>query len=145
MRHEQAPILMAEDDEDDRMLIQEAIQESNLANPIQFVSNGEELLDYLYQRGVYEQGRPPEPGLILLDLNMPKMDGKTALRKIKTDPDLKHIPVAVLTTSDQKQEALECYNLGANSYIVKPGKFERLVQVMRTLGEYWFSIVKLAK
>ena len=113
--------------------------------PIYFVSNGEELLDYLYRRGQYANNNAPKPGLILLDLNMPKMNGKTALRIIKSDPDLKHIPVVVLTTSNQDKEALDTYDLGANSYIVKPVKFENLVRVIKTLGDYWFSIVKLAK
>lgn len=144
MNIEMVPILMADDDSDDRMLTEDALEESRLGNPIYFVTNGEELLDYLYQRGKYEHEPAPKPGLILLDLNMPKMDGKTALRTIKSDPNLKHIPVIILTTSNQDKEAMESYELGANSYIVKPVKFEDLVQVMRTLGKYWFSIVKLA-
>lgn len=144
MSVELVPILMADDDEDDRMLTQDALEESRLGNPFYFVTNGEELLDYLYHRGKYHEDNAPRPGLILLDLNMPKMDGKSALKVIKEDPNLKCIPVVVLTTSNQDKEAIESYNLGANSYIVKPVRFEDLVRVITALGNYWLSIVKLS-
>ena len=145
MSVEPVPILMADDDEDDRMLTQDALEESRLGNPIYFVSDGQELLDYLYREGEYATKPAPRPGLILLDLNMPRVDGKTALKKIKTDPNLRHIPVVVLTTSNQDREALESYDLGANSFIVKPVKFENLVNTIKNLGTYWFSIVKLVR
>ncbi len=145
MQMELVPILMADDDEDDRLLTKDALEESRLGNPIYFVKDGVELLDYLYKRGAYAApADPPRPGLILLDLNMPRLDGKSALQVIKNDPNLKNIPVIVLTTSCQEMEIVQSYGLGANSYIVKPVKFEKLVEVLRVMGKYWFSIVKLA-
>lgn len=138
------PILMADDDEDDRLLTKEALEESKLTNPIYFVRDGQELLDYLNREAPYTDDTAyPMPGLILLDLNMPRLDGKKALKIIKGDAKLKHIPVVVMTTSNQDVEALKSYELGANSYIVKPIKFEKLVDVLQVLGNYWFSIVKL--
>lgn len=137
-------ILMADDDADDRLLAQDALTECRLANEIRFVENGEELLDYLHQRGKY--GPPntgPRPGIILLDLNMPRKDGREALREIKADPELCRIPVVVLTTSRADTDIGRIYELGANSFITKPVTFESLVEVMRTLGKYWFEIVEL--
>jgi CheY-like chemotaxis protein len=137
-------ILMADDDEDDRLMAQEAFQEAHLANDLHFVLDGEELMDYLYQRKKYADGsNAPRPGLILLDLNMPKKDGREALKEIKSDPALKQIPIVVLTTSKAEEDIYRSYNLGVNSYITKPVSFEGLVEVMKALSIYWFKIVKL--
>jgi len=137
-------ILMADDDEDDCMLAHEALAESRLANDLHFVPDGEELMDYLYQRGKYvDPSSSPRPGLILLDLNMPKKDGREALQEIKSDPQLRHIPIVVLTTSKAEEDIYRSYDLGANSFITKPVTFSALVEVMKTIGKYWFEIVEL--
>ncbi|RJQ46923.1 MAG: response regulator [Nitrospiraceae bacterium] len=137
-------ILMADDDEDDRMMAEEALKEAKLLNPIRFVNDGEELLDYLYRRGEYSNGADvPRPGLILLDLNMPRKDGREALKEIKADPELRQIPIVVLTTSIAEEDIYRTYNLGVNSYITKPVAFEGLVEVMKSLANYWFNIVRL--
>lgn len=137
-------ILMADDDEDDRMLTAEALEESRLSNQIHFVENGEEALDYLYRRGRYEDPKlSPRPGLILLDLNMPKKDGRETLREIKADPQLRCIPVVVLTTSRAECDVYRSYDLGANTYIAKPVTFDSMVEVMKILGNYWFTLVEL--
>ena len=136
-------ILMADDDADDRLLAQDALTECKLANELHFVENGDELLDYLHRRGKYSQGNAPRPGLILLDLNMPRKDGREALREIKTDSELKRIPVIVLTTSKADTDISKIYDLGANSFISKPVTFDSLVKVMKILGNYWFDIVEL--
>ena len=135
-------ILMA-DDEDDRRLTKEALLEGRLANDLRFVENGEDLLDYLRRSGTYAGAEAPRPGLILLDLNMPRMDGRTALKEIKGDPDLRQIPVVVLTTSHADEDIFKSYDLGVNSYIVKPVTFEALVDILQTLEKYWFEIVEL--
>ncbi len=137
-------ILLADDDEDDRMLAEEALQEARLANQLISVEDGEELMDYLLRRGRYaEPAAAPRPGLILLDLNMPRKDGREALKEIKADPVLRQIPVVVLTTSRAEEDILRTYDLGVNSFITKPVSFEGLVEVMRTLAAYWFEIVRL--
>jgi CheY-like chemotaxis protein len=137
-------ILMADDDEDDRMMTREALEEAKLANDIRFVVDGEELLDYLYRRGDYaDPAKAPRPGLILLDLNMPRKDGREALREIKADPDLRQIPIVVLTTSKAEEDIYRSYDLGVNSFITKPVSFEGLVFVITTLAQYWFQIVQL--
>lgn len=137
-------ILMADDDEDDCMLAQEALAESRLANDLHFVRDGEELMDYLYRRGKYVDPKSsPRPGLILLDLNMPKKDGREALQEIKANLQLRHIPIVVLTTSKAEEDIYTSYNLGANSFITKPVTFAALVEVMKTIGKYWFEIVEL--
>ncbi|MEC4813679.1 MAG: response regulator [Scytonema sp. PMC 1069.18] len=137
-------ILMAEDDEDDCMLVREALEESHVIHELYIVNDGEELMDYLYWRGRYsDQGNAPRPGLILLDLNMPKKDGREALKEIKADVNLRQIPVVVLTTSKAEEDIHITYDLGANSFIIKPATFASLVEVMRTIGKYWFEIVKL--
>ncbi|HEV2913749.1 MAG TPA: response regulator [Pyrinomonadaceae bacterium] len=137
-------ILLADDDEDDRMLAKDALTESRLANELHMVGDGEELMDYLYRRGRYAAlADSPRPGLILLDLNMPRKDGREALMEIKADPSLRQIPVVVLTTSKAEEDIYRTYDLGANSFITKPVMFESLVKVMRDLGKYWFEIVEL--
>lgn len=136
-------LLIADDDPDDRLLAEEALVESRLANGMFFVEDGEQLLDFLNQRGIYADQELPRPGLILLDLNMPRKDGREALQEIKADPNLRRIPVVVLTTSKAEEDILRTYDLGVNSFIVKPVTFEQLVEVMRALGRYWFEIVEL--
>jgi CheY-like chemotaxis protein len=137
-------ILLADDDEEDRMLAADALEASRVVNDLRFVEDGEELLDYLYHRGRYaEPGSSPTPGLILLDLNMPRKDGREALREIKADPELRRIPVVVLTTSKAEEDIYRTYDLGANSFITKPVSFEGLVAVMRDIGRYWIEIVEL--
>ena len=137
-------ILMADDDPDDRLLTEEALLESHLLNDLYFVEDGEELLDYLYQRGNYSAPKKaPRPGVILLDLNMPKKDGREALEEIKADPSLRQIPIVILTTSKAEEDIFRTYDLGASSFITKPVTFESLVEVMQTLGKYWFEIVEL--
>jgi two-component system response regulator len=137
-------ILMADDDPEDRMMTQEAFEESRLANDLRFVENGVELMDYLHRRGKYaEPGAAPRPGLILLDLNMPKKDGREALQEIKSDPKLKNIRVVVMTTSKAEEDILRTYDLGAASYVTKPVTFSALVDVIQTLGKYWLEIVEL--
>ena len=137
-------ILYAEDDEEDRMLVEDALEESRLANEIHFVEDGEELMDYLYRRGKYaELSNSPFPGLILLDLNMPRKDGREALKEIKMDSKLRRIPVVVLTTSKAEEDIYRSYDLGVNSFIKKPVTFESLVEIMKALGKYWFEIVEL--
>jgi two-component system, response regulator len=137
-------ILMADDDDDDRLLAQDALAESGMESDLHFVENGEELLDYLFRRGKYQPpANAPRPGLILLDLNMPRKDGREALREIRADPELKRIPVVVLTTSKADLDVGAIYELGANSFISKPFQFEALVKVMKILADYWFRTVEL--
>lgn len=137
-------ILMADDDADDRQLTKEALEEGRLINTIRFVENGEELLDYLRKQGKFAAPvEAPRPGLILLDLNMPRKDGRAVLQEIKSDPLLRTIPVVVLTTSKADEDIYRSYDLGVNSYIVKPVTFEALVDILQTLEKYWFEIVEL--
>lgn len=137
-------ILMADDDQDDCMLVREAFTESRLSNELHFVEDGESLMDYLQHRGQYRDGlNAPRPGLILLDLNMPRKDGREALREIKSDPDLRSIPVIVLTTSKEEEDIYRSYDLGASSFITKPVTFEGLVTVVKSLSRYWFEVVEL--
>lgn len=137
-------ILVADDDPDDRLMIEDALRENRLSNDLRFVSDGEELMDYLKRRGKYaDPATSPRPGLILLDLNMPRKDGREALREIKEDPDLRSVPVLVLTTSKAEEDVYRTYNLGVNSFITKPVSFDSLVTITRDLGRYWFEIVEL--
>lgn len=143
MEKELKPItlLLADDDPDDRMMIREALQEIRLANGLREVEDGQELMDYLRREGKYsDPTTSPRPGLILLDLNMPRKDGREALREIKSDPALRMIPVVVMTTSKAEEDILRSYDLGVNSYIPKAFTFESLIDVMRTLNKYWFEI-----
>lgn len=142
---ERAPltILLADDDPDDRMMAADALAEARVSNPLVCVEDGEELLDYLFGTGKYAENQPPLPGLILLDLNMPRVDGREALAKLKKDPILRRIPVIVLTTSQADEDIFQTYDLGVNSFITKPVSFDGLVDVMRGLGHYWLEIVAL--
>jgi CheY-like chemotaxis protein len=137
-------ILMADDDPDDRQLAREAFEEAKLANDLRFVEDGVELLDYLHRRGKYaDPVTSPRPGIILLDLNMPRKDGREALQELKADPRFRAIRVIILTTSKAEEDILRTYNLSAASYITKPVTFEALVDVVKTLGKYWLEIVEL--
>ena len=137
-------ILMADDDADDRLLAKDALHECKITNALHFVENGEELLDYLRQEGKYASlVDTPRPGLILLDLNMPRKDGREALQEIKADPKLRSIPVVVLTTSKADTDISRIYELGANSFITKPVSFDALIKVMSDLVHYWFELVEL--
>jgi CheY-like chemotaxis protein len=137
-------IVMADDDADDRMFAKEALTEARLANDLYFVEDGKELMDYLNHRGKYSGGSgSPPPVLILLDLNMPKMDGREALQQIKADPRLRRIPIVVLTTSKAQEDIYRSYDLGASSFITKPVTFKGLVNIMQWLKGYWFEIVEL--
>ena len=138
-------ILICDDDEDDRALTRQALEDAHISNDLRFVEDGEQLLDYLYQRGGYsgETGAAPRPGLILLDLNMPKMDGREALQRIKGDPTLVDIPIVILTTSGLDADVIRSYRLGVNSFITKPVTFSGLVDAMNVLGRYWLEIVEL--
>ena len=142
-RRRHVTILCAEDDPEDRMLIEDAMEDSRLVNDLHFVEDGEQLMDYLYRRGNYnELSNAPLPGLILLDLNMPKKDGREALEEIKADPDLRRIPIVVLTTSKAEEDILRTYDLGVSGFVVKPVTFETLVTIMKTVSKYWFEIVE---
>jgi CheY-like chemotaxis protein len=137
-------ILMADDDPDDCLLVKEAFGEGRLLNEILFVHDGENLMDYLHRRGKYsDPADSPRPGLILLDLNMPKKDGRQALEEIKADPDLRFIPVLVLSTSKDQEDILRSYEQGACSFITKPVTFEGLVELVKCLNDYWFELVTL--
>ena len=137
-------ILMADDDADDRMLTKDALAESRVLNDLRFVEDGEELLDYLKGRGKFtDRAQSPRPGLILLDLNMPKKDGREALKEIKADPELRRIPIVVMTTSKAEEDVYRSYDLGASSFITKPVTFDRLVELMKTMGQYWVEFVEL--
>lgn len=137
-------ILMADDDEDDRMLTREAMEESRVLNRLYFVEDGVQLIAYLNGSDRYaDREQYPMPGLILLDLNMPRKDGREALKEIKSDPNLRRIPVVILTTSKAEEDMLRGYDLGAASYITKPVTFTALVELMRTLGKYWVEFVEL--
>lgn len=137
-------ILIADDDADDCQLALEALEEARLANDVRFVRDGQELLEYLRRQDGYEAAaKSPRPGLILLDLNMPRKDGREALAEIKGDPALRRIPIVVLTTSKAEEDIYRTYDLGVSSYIQKPVTFDGLVQVMRAVGRYWFEIVEL--
>jgi CheY-like chemotaxis protein len=137
-------ILMADDDPDDRQMTREAFEASRLANDLRFVEDGVELMDYLKRQNRYaDPAASPRPGLILLDLNMPKKDGRQALSEIKADPNLRNIRVVVMTTSKAEEDILRTYDLGASSYVTKPVTFTGLVDVISTLGRYWLEIVEL--
>jgi CheY-like chemotaxis protein len=137
-------ILMADDDEDDILLTQKALRQGKLLNELYCVRNGEELLDYLLRQGAYtDAAKAPRPGIILLDLNMPRKDGREALKEIKANPAVNDIPVVVFTTSKAEEDIYRSYKLGVNSFITKPVTFDRLIEVIQMIGKYWFEIVTL--
>ncbi len=143
MREQNAlTILLADDDPDDRLLVKEAFEENHLLNPLHMVEDGEQLMDYLYRRGRFAE-YAVRPNLILLDLNMPRKSGIEALQEIKSDASLRTIPVIVLTTSKAEEDILRTYDLGVNSFIVKPVTFDSLVDLVKELGKYWFQLVEL--
>ncbi len=138
-------ILTAEDDPDDQILVQDAFQESGQENTLLFVQDGDDLLQYLRRQGSYARpGQAPRPDLILLDLNMPHKDGRQSLAEIKADPNLRRIPVVVLTASRSDEDVLCTYTLGGAGFIIKPDTFEGLVEVVKGLNQYWFEVVELA-
>jgi CheY-like chemotaxis protein len=136
-------ILLVEDNEGDVVLTLEALKEAKLKNKISVVRDGEEAMEFLYKKGRYAHEDIPQ--LILLDINLPKMDGKEVLLKIKTDPDLKKIPVVILTTSSSEKDILEAYNNYANCYITKPVDLDKFIDVIHTVEDFWISIVQLPK
>tara|TARA_R110000851_G_C13101778_1_gene568608 strand:- start:4607 stop:5062 length:456 start_codon:yes stop_codon:yes gene_type:complete len=144
MKTKTVNVLIADDDQDDCLMIQEAFRECRIANRLQFVHDGEALIDYLKRRPPFDDEKQfPTPGLILLDLNMPLKDGREALMEIKSDAALRAIPVVVLTTSSTEEDVLRSYGIGVNSFITKPVSFSRLIEVVRALGHYWLNIVEL--
>jgi CheY-like chemotaxis protein len=145
LRGKPVTILLADDDEEDRELTRDALQDARLANEMRFVVDGQDLMDYLKHEGAYADPSvdAPRPGIILLDLNMPKKDGREALAEIKADPSLRRIPVVVLTTSKDEEDVFRTYDLGVSSFITKPVTFAGLVDVMRTWTRYWFELVEL--
>ena len=137
-------ILLADDDPDDRKLTQDAFTENRLVNVLHCVEDGEELMEYLRRQGRYvDQKDAPLPGLILLDLNMPRKDGREALKEIKANPEFRRIPIVVLTTSKAEEDIVRTYDLGVNSYVTKPVTFKSLVELIKVLGRYWFEVVEL--
>lgn len=141
----QTVILVVEDSDEDYYATKRAFAKEGIANQLHRCVNGEQALDYLHQKGSYNKINAPKPNLILLDLNMPKISGKEVLKHIKTDPDLESIPVIIFTTSSDEMDIDQCYDLGANSYILKPVTLERFIGAIKLLKEYWFEIVILPK
>ena len=135
--------LLVEDNPDHVELIRKALQDNNVLNEVHVVNSGEKALDFLYKRGEYADMH--RPGLILLDIKLPGMDGIEFLRRIKADPELKSIPVVILTTSESEEEKMKSYNNGANSYIVKPVDFEKFSRVIKQLKLYWVVINSLPR
>ncbi|NME68322.1 response regulator [Flammeovirga aprica] len=137
-------ILYADDDPEDRMLTEEAFEESNLSVQLRFVEDGEQLMDYLSHNGAFsDQDKFPLPDLILLDLNMPKKDGVECLKEIKDNDLLRKIPIVILTTSNDEEDVVKTYNLGVSSFITKPVTFESMVEVVESINKYWFQVVRL--
>jgi len=137
-------IHMCDDDPDDRLLFEDAIADANLMNEISFTEDGQDLMDYLNRHGDYQNLEQQElPDIILLDLNMPRKDGREALKEIKDNSKFRHIPVVILTTSKHEEDVFKSYDLGANSYIAKPVTFDKLVDLVKHISTYWFKIVKL--
>ncbi|HXE58062.1 MAG TPA: response regulator [Gemmatimonadales bacterium] len=142
--HPPLTILWADDDPDDRLLIQEVLAGSRWRHRVRFVEDGEELLEYLCHRGRYADRRSaPRPSLILLDLNMPRRDGREVLAEIKADPRLRDIPVVVITTSRAQEDVDRSYRLGVSSYITKPASYQELVEMLEVLSRYWGDFVRL--
>lgn len=143
--HSSISILVADDDPDDRQMTKEALEENFLLNELHFVEDGQQLMDYLRKQGRFADAsiNAPRPVLILLDLNMPKKDGRECLKEIKSDPDLRSIPIIILTTSKAEEDIIKTYDLGVNCFVTKPVTFTELISVTRSIGQYWFEIVKL--
>ncbi len=138
--------MVADDDGDDRLLIHDALRDCNVKNQVFFVEDGEELTDYLYRIGKYENPTTsPRPGLILLDLNMPRKDGIEALREIKSNPNLRSIPIIILSTSRADEDISRSYDLGANSFISKPVSYDGLVEAMHSLKLFWLQVVQVPR
>lgn len=137
-------ILLADDDEDDRFLVQEAFRQQYPGSRLTMVEDGEELLQFLERREAYQYLPPDTPDLILLDLNMPRIDGRDVLRQLKQNPLWRHIPVVVLTTSDAPPDVQQAYSDGANSFITKSSDFQGLLNTAHILGQYWFKIVTIS-
>ncbi len=145
MKNKQFVVLMAEDNKHDIVATKRAWKESNIANPLYIVNDGEECLDYLYQRGKYsEQGSAPRPGLLLLDLKMPKMDGLEVLKRIRESEEFRRLSIVVLTTSKSEEDKIASYDLGVNAYVQKPVGFEGLVKAIKTINLFW-EMVELPK
>lgn len=139
-------ILIVEDSDDDFFATTRAFKKANLLNPVQRCSNGDQALDYLFQRGEFAPPvSAPKPGFVLLDLNMPGTDGREVLRVAKSDPQLQHIPIIVMTTSDAEQDIARCYDAGANSYVTKPVDLGRFVEAISRLKEFWLGVAALPK
>lgn len=139
------PLLMAEDDADDRMMVERALREQRLVEDVRFVGDGQELMEYLRREGAYAEvdaNTAPLPALIVLDLNMPRKDGRAALSELKTDRRLRQIPVVVLTTSRAEEDVVRSYDLGVSSFVVKPSGFHALIEYMKLIGQYWFTVVQ---
>lgn len=144
MKNKHIPLLIAEDDPDDREMMIDAFKENSLQNDLHFMDDGEELMNYLLRKGKYsDEKKYPAPGLVLLDLNMPKKDGREALKEIRLHHYLRRIPVIVLTTSKAEEDIIETYDWGVAGFITKPTSFTEWVKVINILSQYWFSIVKL--
>ncbi|WP_332369256.1 response regulator [Spirosoma telluris] len=142
-RHTSMTILIADDDTDDRLFMDKALRQSGYTQNIQFVEDGEELMEYLRREGRYDEQNAPWPNLLILDLNMPRKNGFQALNEIKDDPKLRRLPVVVMTTSSADEDVLKTYNLGVNSFVTKPFNFNRLVEMVGALKTYWIDTVKL--
>ena len=138
-----AEVLLVEDDPGDEMMTREAFEDNKIGNTLHVVRDGLEALDFLYRRGEYENA--PEPDLILLDLNLPKYDGRQLLDTIKSDPDLCHIPVVVLTTSAAEEDVLHSYKLHANAYVTKPVDLDQFMKAVRQIDEFFVQVVRLPK
>ncbi len=137
-------VLMVDDDPEDGVLVQKAIASAGHKVDFQVVTNGAEVLDYLFTEGRFtDQSRAPRPNLILLDLNMPGVDGFTVLKQIKSNMDLRRIPVVVLTTSEAETDIVKSYDIGANTFITKPTSFADMIEVMKSLKKYWFDSAQL--
>jgi CheY-like chemotaxis protein len=146
MRQNNKPIIIltAEDDPEDRMMIKSALEEARIIEPIYFVSNGEDLLRFLKRKDQYASlSNLPLPGLIFMDLYMPKKDGREVLREIKADPDFQGIPIIVLSVSRSDEDIEEVYELGVSSFITKPTTFDKLVEMMKVIKSYWIDLVEL--
>jgi CheY-like chemotaxis protein len=142
----QGAILIVDDDADDRLMIEDAFHDCGIGSALRFAVDGEELMDYLHRRpGFNDTARHPPPCLILLDLNMPRKDGREALAEIKSDPMFRQTPVVVLTTSKSPDDIARCYQMGANSYITKPGDYAALLDLVRGLARYWLQLVQLPR